>query len=99
MKRQALFGLNDIVKNNISKVGKKGALVTMVGSPDNNFLGLTTYSKKMSDYDLEIIRLSQKLDNEQSRYWAKFTAMEKALSVLYSQSDWISQQLSTNNTR
>lgn len=88
-----LWRLSDIVKNNLSKVGKKGALIELVGSPDNQFLGDTAYRKKISDIEYSIIELTNKLSKEESRYYARFTAMESALSKLNSQSSWIGQQL------
>lgn len=90
-----LWRLSDIIKNNISKVGKKGALVEMVGSPDNSFVGTTSYSKKISTIETTISTLTDKLADEQDRYWAKFTAMETAINNLNSQSSWLTQQLSS----
>ncbi len=90
-----LWRLSDIIKNNVSKVGKKGALVEMVGSPDNSFVGTTTYSKKISTIETTISTLTDKLADEQDRYWTKFTAMETAINNLNSQSSWLTQQLSS----
>lgn len=86
--------INDIVKNNLSQIGKKGALIELVGSPANNFTGSTTYSKKISNMESTIYTLEEKLINEQDRYWTKFTAMEKSLQSLNSQSSWLTQMLS-----
>ncbi len=86
--------INDIIKNNLSQIGKKGALIELVGSPSNNYTGSTTYSKKISDIEDTIYTLEEKLTNEQDRYWTKFTAMETALQSLNSQSSWITQMLS-----
>jgi flagellar hook-associated protein 2 len=84
-----LWRLSDIVKNNISKVGKKGALIELAGSPDTNFTGITTYGKKISEMESTITRLTEKLADEEDRYWSKFTLMETTLSKLNSQSSWL----------
>ena len=37
--------------------------------------------------------MEERLLTIENRYWAQFTAMEKALQQMYSQSDWLYQQL------
>ena len=92
-----LWRLNDIVQNNLSMIGKKGSLIELVGSPENNFIGRTTFSKKIDEAEQTISNLNDRYLEEQDRYWAKFTAMETALSKLNQQSSWISQQLSAQS--
>ncbi|MGI5891306.1 MAG: flagellar filament capping protein FliD [Bacillota bacterium] len=91
-----LWRLSDIVKNNISKIGIKGPLVEMVGSPETNFVGVYTYSKKISDVEATISNLTKKLAKEQDSYWSKFTAMEKAINSLNYQSGWLAAQMPNN---
>ncbi len=88
-----MWRLSDIIQNNLSKVGKKGALVELVGSPDNNFIGLTEYGKKIRAIESTIGELNIKILDQQNRYWTKFTAMEKMLNNLNSQSSWLLAQL------
>jgi flagellar hook-associated protein 2 len=88
-----LWRINDIVKNNLSAIGKKGPLILLVGSPDNEYEGNTTYSKLISDAEESIGNLQDRLTSEQDRYWTKFTAMESALSQLNSTSSWLTSQL------
>jgi flagellar hook-associated protein 2 len=90
-----LYKLSDILKTNLNATGKKGSLITLIGNPDSQFTGITTYSKKISDLESTISNLKEKLSNEQDRYWTKFTSMETAINTLNSQSAWLLQQTSS----
>ncbi|WP_269078948.1 flagellar filament capping protein FliD [Planococcus halocryophilus] len=43
--------------------------------------------------DTEISRWQDRLTSIEDRYWKQFTAMEKALSKMNSQSTWMQQSL------
>ena len=85
--------LNDVMSRNLNTVGKKGALITLVGSPNKNYKGETEYSTRIANLESRITRMNEKLIDEENRYWDQFTAMETALSKLNSQSSWISGML------
>lgn len=85
--------LSDILKTNLNNVGKKGALINLVGSPTSAFTGETDYGKRIKSLEEKIAVMNDKLAVEEERYWKKFTDMESALSKLYQQSDWISNML------
>ncbi|MCH6263914.1 flagellar filament capping protein FliD [Neobacillus citreus] len=77
----------DRLKETISQLG------TLAGSP-NSVVDTKSYMAK------QLKSLNENIDNEQNkvnayeqRLWKQFTAMEKALSQLNSQSSWLSQQL------
>lgn len=55
---------------------------------DQSYLGeqIRRYETRIEDMEERLIRVEQ-------RYWNQFIAMEKALSELYAQSDWMYQQL------
>jgi len=89
-----IWRISDIVKNNISKIGIKGSLIELAGSPETNFVGTTTYSKRISDMEDRIDDLNDKLLEEEDYYWTKFTQMETALNSLNSQSSWLSSMSS-----
>lgn len=74
--------LNNIIKNLNDKAGSPRSLV------DNS--QITKYIKRM---DEEISRWQDKLGKIEDRYWKQFTAMEKAISQMNSQSTWIQQSL------
>ncbi len=74
--------LNDIVKN----------LSTQAGSPASA-VDNSTMSKKMRRMETEITRWQDRLTSIEDRYWSQFTAMEKALSKMNSQSAWMQQNM------
>lgn len=74
--------LNDTIKSLSDKAGSPSSLV------DNS--QITKHIKRM---DEEISRWQDKLGKIEDRYWKQFTAMEKAISQMNSQSTWISQSL------
>lgn len=90
-----LWRISDIVKNTINKTGIKGTLIELAGSPEDGYKGTSSYSKRISNLSETITQLNDRLTMEQDRYWSQFTAMEKALSQLNSQSDWMTQQFSS----
>ncbi|NLJ81346.1 MAG: flagellar filament capping protein FliD [Firmicutes bacterium] len=55
---------------------------------DQSYLG-----RQIRDYESRIGDLEERLVRVEQSYWDKFTAMEQVLSQLYSQSDWLYQQL------
>ncbi|MEK6268695.1 MAG: flagellar filament capping protein FliD [Planococcus sp. (in: firmicutes)] len=74
--------LNDIVKKLSAKAGSSSSSV------DNS-----TLSQKLKRMDTEISRWQDRLASIEDRYWKQFTAMEKALSKMNSQSTWMQQSL------
>ena len=74
--------LNDIV----DRMGDKAGRVT--NSVDNSNI-----SKKIKQMDEEISRWQDRLTKIEDRYWRQFTAMEKALSQMNSQSAWMQQSM------
>lgn len=89
-----LWRLSDVMAKNLSTIGKKGALITLVGSPNDSYNTETEYSKRIQDADDRIDRMNEKLKDEEERYWSRFTAMETALSKLNSQSSWLTSMMS-----
>ncbi len=89
-----LWRLSDIVQNSLSTTGIKGTLIELIGSPKSQYSGTSMYSSRITDMEDKIDDLEEDLEDAEDRYYAKFTAMETALSTLNSQSSWISQMLS-----
>lgn len=77
--------LKNIMNNLSEKAGSIGSAGKLV---DNSQL-----SKHLKRMDEEISRWQDKLGKIEDRYWKQFTAMEKAISQMNSQSTWISQSL------
>mgnify|MGYP001062210565 FL=1 len=55
---------------------------------DQSYLG-----EQIRRYETRIDDMEERLARVEQRYWNQFIAMEKALSELYAQSDWMYQQL------
>ncbi len=84
--------IKDILARNVGTMGEKGVLVEKAGtkgtsSAKNNFL-----SERIEEYEEMIKKLKSKLEDEKTRYWNKFVALENALSKLNSQSSWLTSQ-------
>ena len=88
-----LWRISDILAKNLATVGKKGALITLVGSPGSTYTANTEYGKKISSMEDKIEMMKDKLSDEEDRYWDRFTAMESALSKLQSQNSWLTSML------
>jgi flagellar hook-associated protein 2 len=57
-------------------------------SYDQSFLG-----ERIRDYESRLSAMEERLLRYEQSQWAKFTAMERVLGQLYSQGDWLTQQL------
>ncbi|MCL5030061.1 MAG: flagellar filament capping protein FliD, partial [Bacteroidetes bacterium] len=78
--------LYNTLGNAISRVSTEaGASTDLV---DTSYLGT-----QITNLNTEISGWDRKLNDAQNRYWSQFTAMEKAISQMNSQSSWFSQQL------
>jgi len=86
----------DIIQDNIrtysNKSGQKGALLEKAG-----VVGETTEIKNLmynmiKDKSDMIRTLTEKLQDKEDYYFKQFTAMEKAISQMNTQSAWLSQQ-------
>jgi len=90
-----LWRINDIIKANINTTGSKGPLVSLIGNPKTGYIGTYTYKERINEMETTIKKLKDKLEEEQERYYAKFTAMETSINSLNAQSSWLSAQLSS----
>ncbi len=87
--------------------GMKG-MIDKAGAGDNASLYRKVQSSIMIDFvtggsqsmlDKDLLDIAKRIDNEnrrlssvEDRYWSKFTALEKAMQEMNSQSGWLSQQ-------
>jgi Flagellar capping protein len=90
--------LSDTLKTNLNTIGKKGALINLVGSPTDTYSGNTDYSKRIQALDDKIDKMNDDLADEEDRYWKQFTAMETALQKLNQQSNWITSMMGNSNS-
>lgn len=94
-------GVSQKVKSAIDKYvgtfGGNGILVmqagTANGTSDTSFL-----TKQITQYKSTISDLKTQLQTEEDRYWNKFTQMEQALSILNSQSTYLSNFSSNSSS-
>ncbi|MDL2218291.1 flagellar filament capping protein FliD [Christensenellaceae bacterium OttesenSCG-928-M15] len=81
----------------------KSGLFVRLSSIMNNFDQTMKYttieasSSKITDYAKRIADMEDKMATKEERLWAKYTAMETALSEMESQMNWITQQFSSSN--
>ncbi len=89
-------GMQDIIRQ--SGPGEDASLLRNVRS---NILidfvtkqsSISLLDKDLMDINKRIIREEERLINKENRYWAQFSAMEKALAQMQSQSMWLMSQM------
>ncbi len=91
-----LWRLGDIVRNNLSTTGTKGALITLVGNPAKSYTGTTTYSKKISDKEDNIKDLKKKLADDKEKYWKIYSNLESLMVKNNATASWLSSAFSSN---
>ncbi|MEN6313410.1 MAG: flagellar filament capping protein FliD [Clostridiaceae bacterium] len=90
--------ISDILNDNIRTVGGKGLLLEKAGIQGDTTEFKNLIYKQIDDYDDDIDALIDKLNDKEDRYYAKFTALEKYISQMNTQSSWISQQFSNSSS-
>ena len=89
--------LSDILNDNIRTVGGKGRLLEKAGIEGDMTEFTSLIYKEIDNYDTSISSLLDKLADKEDKYYARFTAMEQAISRMNSQSSWLSSQFSSNS--
>ncbi|SFQ20995.1 flagellar filament capping protein FliD [Caldicoprobacter faecalis] len=95
-----MYRISDVLMDNIrttrDKYGRKGILLEKAG-----IVGDITEFQNMMDAELR--RLDKRIDaaveamiRQENRYWAQFTALEKAIQRMNMQSMWLMQQMGMN---
>ncbi|MEK5382080.1 flagellar hook-associated protein 2 [Niallia sp. FSL W8-0635] len=80
--------LRDSLKTAMSDITTKAGKSTSV---NNTF----TLGKLLNNYDSQITRFEDKLESLETRYWARFTAMESAINKANSQSTYLTSMFSS----
>ncbi len=86
------YRIRDILTRNIGTMGEKGILVDKAGTKGTSTVNKNFLSERIKEYDDMIKKLKTKLEDERTRYWNQFVALENALSKLNSQSSWLASQ-------
>lgn len=81
-----------VLDKNVGTFGGDGVLLLKAGT-DSNINDTSDLTTQIKDYDARITSLKTTLQTEEDRYWDKFTAMEQSLSVLTSQSQYLTSML------
>jgi len=56
---------------------------------------MSSMTDLINDYNDKIADMEKNLEMVEERYWEQFTTMEKALSKLQNQQNWLMNQLTT----
>jgi flagellar hook-associated protein 2 len=83
--------LYDAANGGIDRIAARGGWVASVY--DQSFL-----SNEIRRYEGRMNAMDDRLKRVEYRYWRQFTAMEKGLSKMNSQADWLYQQLASFQT-
>jgi len=91
------YKLFDIIEDNISIItdsgGNKGALLVKAGTVGDTSEFTNALYKQIQDYNKQISTLLDSLSDKEDGYYRQYSALEKALSSMNSQSDWLASQL------
>ncbi len=86
------YKLKSAIERNVGTRGEKGILVEYSGTKNTSTEKVNYLSERMEEYQETIDKLKVKMEAERKKYWSKFTALEKALASMNSQSSWLSSQ-------
>lgn len=87
--------MQDYIRTTRNSSGQKGLLLEKAGIIGDITENTNLISKEIESKDLIISTLLDKLIDKESQYYARFTAMETALSQMNSQISWLTQQMGT----
>lgn len=84
--------MQDYIRTSRNSEGQKGILLEKAGIIGDVTESDSLISKEIKSKDSLISTLLDKLADKENQYYAKFTAMETALSQMNSQISWLTQQ-------
>lgn len=86
------YKLKDVISLNVGTRGEKGILVDYSGTKNTSTEKVNFLSDRIKEYQDTIDNLKKKIELEKQKYWKQFTALEKALANMNSQSSWLATQ-------
>lgn len=94
-----IVGMKEII--NKAGTGDNSELLRSVNSTMlidfvTEYGSISILDKSISDYEDRIDDMNDYLTTVENRYWQRFTAMEKAIQEMNSQSSWLTQMFSSN---
>jgi len=84
--------MQDYIRTTRNSEGQKGSMLEKAGIVGDVTENTNMISKEIESKELLITTLLDKLVDKENQYYAKFTAMETALSQMNSQIAWFTQQ-------
>ncbi len=84
--------LQDYIRTTRDSDNKKGFLIERAGIVGDTSQYLNTLAGQIKGKEDTIVTLLDRLTDKENQYYKRFTAMEKALSQMQTQSAWIAQQ-------
>ncbi|WP_176461771.1 flagellar filament capping protein FliD [Anaeromicrobium sediminis] len=72
---------------------KSNILIDFVTGGNGRKGAISLIDEEVLAFDTRITREQDRLSSVEARYWSQFSAMEKALSEMQSQSSWLTQQM------
>lgn len=89
--------INDILKDYVATKrnagGYKGLLLEKAGLEGDTTEFSNTISKLIEDLEKKIEEANKRKDDQEDRYWEQFSALERAINTMNSQSSWITSML------
>lgn len=79
----------------VQLASKLGAFTTVGGTFDASIGSNGSLTRRVSDLNKQMESLQRRLDLREEGYYRQFAAMERALSIMKSQSDWLNGQLAS----
>jgi flagellar hook-associated protein 2 len=89
--------ISDILDDNIRTTNGKGLLLLKAGAEGDSTQYTSTLYEEIDDYDDAISAMVGRLNDKETAYYAKFTALEKYISQMSAQSSWISSQFGSSS--
>lgn len=88
--------ISDILDDNIRTTNGKGLLLQKAGLPGDATEYTSTIYNEIDDYNKSITDLASRLADKENAYYARFTAMEKYIQQMSTQSSWLSSQFNSS---
>ncbi len=85
----------DYIRTGRDKNNHKGLLIEKAGIKGDTSVYNNAVYKRIEAVEKSIIKTAAWLKGREEFYWRQFSAMEAALSKLYSQSDWLAAQFAS----
>lgn len=87
------YRLQNVLKDSVMGNEKgEGLLIQIAGKENGISLDQSSLSQSIYRMNEQLSTLKTRLISEEDRYWAKFTQLEKYMSMMNQQSSWLTQQ-------